>query len=93
MNKTVVLGGDCQLIQVIDGDLALKQSYCGEGDLVILKNEVPYPAYTGEVEITPSESVQVLSTDHTTLYSNITIDSIPSNYGLLSWDGSVLTVS
>lgn len=93
MNKTVVLGGDCELVKRIDGELSLQQSFCGEGDIVILKNEVPYPAYQGDVVITPSDNTQILQTNQTTLYSNITVNPIPSNYGLITWDGSTLMVS
>ena len=51
------------------------------------------PAYTGETEITPSDEPQVLQTANMALYDNITINPIPSNYGLITWDGSTLTVS
>lgn len=51
------------------------------------------PAYTGMTEVTPSDETQVLQTANTALYENITINPIPSNYGLITWDGSTLTVS
>jgi hypothetical protein len=51
------------------------------------------PAYTGETEVTPSNETQTLQTANTALYDNITINPIPSNYGLITWDGSTLTVS
>lgn len=49
--------------------------------------------YTGETEITPSEVVQYLQTANKIVIDNITINPIPSNYGLITWDGSTLTVS
>lgn len=51
------------------------------------------PEYTGPVNITPSSAAQVLATKDTGVYSDITIAPIPSNYGLITWDGSVLMVS
>lgn len=53
-----------------------------------------YPdAYPGPYEITPSSEAQVLQTAHRTMTGDLTIEPIPSNYGLITWDGAVLTVS
>lgn len=49
--------------------------------------------YHGAYEVTPSSEAQVLDTDTLILDGNITINPIPSNYGLISWDGSTITVS
>lgn len=49
--------------------------------------------YHGSYEVTPSSEAQVLDTNTLILDGNITIDPIPSNYGLISWDGSTITVS
>lgn len=49
--------------------------------------------YKGEYEVTPSAETQTLETQGLTLNENITIKPIPSNYGLITWDGSILTVS
>lgn len=49
--------------------------------------------YTGEYEVAPTGEVQVLHTALCTLEHDLVIDPIPSNYGLVEWDGSVLTVS
>ena len=51
------------------------------------------PTYSGEYIVTPAAETQTLSTAGYKLIDNITINSIPSNYGLITWDGSVLTVS
>lgn len=52
-----------------------------------------YPDYVGPYTITPSQSAQTLSTadKHTT--ADIIINPIPNNYGLITWNGSTLTVS
>lgn len=49
--------------------------------------------YNGNYTVTPSLATQVLNTAGSILVQNITINPIPSNYGLITWDGSVLTVS
>lgn len=49
--------------------------------------------YHGAVDITPTASVQVLETQGKLLADNIIIEPIPNNYGLITWNGSYLTVS
>lgn len=50
-------------------------------------------AYEGEYIITPSAEAITLPTDQRFLIDNITVNPIPSNYGLITWNGSYLTVS
>lgn len=52
-----------------------------------------YPTYDGETTFTPSAEAQTIPTGHTVLLSDITINPIPSNYGLITWNGITLTVS
>lgn len=53
-----------------------------------------YPdPYTGEYTVTPSAETQTLSTEGLMMTSNVTVNPIPSNYGLITWNGSTLTVS
>lgn len=49
--------------------------------------------YDGAYEVTPTREVQVLPTSGNKLTRDITIGAIPQNYGLITWDGSTLTVS
>jgi len=49
--------------------------------------------YTGEYTVIPSRERQVLETERLLMNGNVTVDPIPSNYGLITWDGSTLTVS
>ena len=49
--------------------------------------------YQGSYEFTPSAAVQTIETQNLRLLDNITINPIPNNYGLIAWDGSILTVS
>lgn len=53
-----------------------------------------YPSsYTGSYTVTPTQQTQVLQTDHLMMNGNVTVNPIPSNYGLITYNGSVLTVS
>lgn len=52
-----------------------------------------YEEYTGTYSVTPSKQKQVLSTQNKVLANNITVNPIPQNYGLISWNGSTLTIS
>ena len=49
--------------------------------------------YEGEYAVTPTQQAQTLPTDGRYLLSDITINPIPSNYGLITYNGSVITVS
>lgn len=54
---------------------------------------VGVPTYDGPQEVVPGRHAQVLRTDGTKVVGDIVVDPIPSNYGLVTWDGSVITVS
>lgn len=49
--------------------------------------------YEGEYRFTPSASAQTIPTAGKTLTLDIIVDPIPENYGLITWNGSSLTVS
>lgn len=51
------------------------------------------PTYTGVTEATPSTERQVFNTAGKVVLKNFVVNPIPSNYGLVTWNGSVLTVS
>lgn len=51
------------------------------------------PEYEGEYVFTPTQETQTALTKGYKLTDNITINPIPSNYGLITWDGSSLMVS
>lgn len=52
-----------------------------------------FPTYSGPYEVTPSPEIQVLSTRNRVLVDRITIAPIPQNYGLVTYNGSSITVS
>ena len=49
--------------------------------------------YTGAYEVTPSAETQTLLTDGLRMTDNVVTNPVPSNYGLITWDGTVITVS
>lgn len=78
---TVVLDGSCMLTSQIDG----------VAEKVIKVRDFEY--YTGDYEVTPSGETITLPTEQLMMNANVVINPIPSNYGLITWNGSVLTVS
>lgn len=52
-----------------------------------------YEEYTGPYVVTPSGEAQTLPTALRALTENIVVGAVPNNYGLITWNGSVLTVS
>lgn len=49
--------------------------------------------YMGEYTFTPSNETQEIATADKILSQNIIIEPIPSNYGLVTWNGSTLTIA
>lgn len=49
--------------------------------------------YDGAYEWTPTDSVQTIEIANKKALENIKINPIPNNYGLITWNGSTLTVS
>lgn len=83
IGDTVVLDGDLSLIIPVDGESGIVTKVIGQ-DL---------PTYTGVTEVTPTTAEQVLDTSNKVVARNIVINPIPSNYGLITWNGATLTVS
>lgn len=49
--------------------------------------------YLGPYEVTPSAEEQELNTANRVLAENVKVAAIPNNYGLITTDGVVITVS
>ena len=56
-------------------------------------NVVGAEDYEGSYEWTPSDETQTIPIQWLRATENIIINPIPENYGLITWNGSVLTVS
>lgn len=91
--QEVVLDGELSLELNLDGDVSLDLQMDGTADKVIRVSDFMYPIYEGVTEITPSDHPQILSTTNTTVVQDIVVGPIPPNYGLITWNGSTLTVS
>lgn len=61
--------------------------------LVTVLQHGDYDYYDGPYEVTPTNQAQTLLTAAKALTGNVIINPIPSNYGLITWNGSTLTVS
>jgi hypothetical protein len=51
------------------------------------------PEYTGPYTVSPGAAAQTLATANKRMTGDVVVGPIPSNYGLITWDGGVLTVS
>ena len=51
------------------------------------------PPYDGPYEVTPGAEAQTLETANKRCGENIVVKPIPSNYGLVTWNGSYLVIS
>lgn len=52
-----------------------------------------YPPYEGPLTIIPTDEDQILDTSLKTMRGNLVVKAIPQNYGLISWNGSYLTIT
>lgn len=51
------------------------------------------PYFDGDYTVTPTNTTQVLSMEGLRARQNVTVNPIPSNYGLITYNGSTITVS
>lgn len=56
------------------------------------RDYVDHDAYTGSYEITPTDETQTIPTANLLAAQDFVINPIPSDYGHISWNGSVITV-
>lgn len=59
----------------------------------IARDFVERDPYEGSYTITPSAEAQTLQTNNKRMTGDIVIEAIPQTYGLITWNGSFLTVS
>ena len=87
---------------LLDVDLSVEEYDCqidtgenitAELGTAIVVNKIVGDTYEGPYEFTPTQETQVVAIKLKTATQDIAINPIPSNYGLIAWDGSVLTVS
>ena len=87
----MVLDGYLNIDLMLDGDLETDLQM--DGEVGVFQEVSHYEYYTGSYEVIPSAEAQVLNTEQLMMSGNITINPVPSNYGLITWNGATLTVS
>lgn len=90
-DNVVVIGGEVTLESIIDGDASLSLSSDGVYGSIMQYDS--HSLYAGSYEFTPSAERQTISIGDKIASQDITINPIPSNYGLVTWNGSFLTIS
>ena len=100
LRSTSTLAGKLAHMSTLTGSLnasrnVLNGSLRGTATLTgkLTKPKIDADIYYGDTDITPSDTVRTLLTGGKMLLSDITIEPIPSNYGKITWNGLVLTVS
>lgn len=87
----LILDGELKMVTMLDGEMSA--NIVLDGEATIVTEHSNYDEYTGDVDITPSDVEQMLATSGLLMRSNITIQPIPSNYGLITWNGRGILVS
>lgn len=73
------------------GTLATVQTLSGA--ITVSSSGGSFDRYDGPYAVTPSNESQTLNTEGLLLSQNITVEPIPSNYGLVEWNGSYISIS
>ena len=84
------------IIGRLSGPGGLSGTLSGDGTVsggLSVPTVTPVEPYEGSYEFTPSGERQEIEIENKRATQNIIIDPIPENYGLITWDGSVITVS
>lgn len=82
--------GVLQAVGQISGRLSAPGGMAGN---ITLPERIIPPMFPGAYEYTPTQEPQVIEIGGMMAGQNITIDAIPNNYGRITWNGSVITVS
>ena len=61
------------------------------GDALIIRS--PELPYAGPYTVTPSRQTQTLSTRGFAMTEDVVVEPIPQNYGLVTYNGRILTIS
>ena len=80
-------------LESASGALALSMSGGGSALALEMERGLTPTWYGGSYTVTPTGEQQVLPTALTSMREDLTIAPIPSNYGLITWNGTVITVS
>jgi len=84
------------LILIMEGSDDIDLVLDGSDDIVLTVESaetVPVPEYEGPYEYTPTRETQYVFGKRKVLIDNIRINPIPQNYGLITYNGNIITVS
>lgn len=84
------LSGFLTGIGALSADLSGGESLAGG---LSMPKAVSVEEYSGPYEFAPGPDAQIVAIANKKATADITINPIPSNYGLITWNGSTLTVS
>lgn len=90
VTEFVKITGTLSDLEGVSGTLSPIEEVSG---VVTIPTIVRPESYTGPYHVTPAAESQVLETTDMIMDEDVVIDPIPSNYGLITWNGSTLTVS
>ena len=85
-----------EIIGTLQGIAAIQGTLSGQGALngsLGIPTVISSETYTGPYVYTPTQYTQTIDISRKTATQNITINPIPTDYGKITWDGAVLTVS
>lgn len=85
-----MLSGTLSPVIQIGGALSGQKALAGSFTVPIT---IETPPYMGEYNFTPTQEAQTVEISGLRATQNITINPIPQNYGLITWNGATLTVS
>lgn len=85
--------GACRIRAAIRAGGTVRGSVSGADRIGASVDKAREPIYEGAYTVTPSAQRQVLPSGHHSLVEDIIIEPIPSNYGLITYNGSTITVS
>lgn len=80
-------GVEIKIVSVESGEIK-NLAQVSQGGINVITDE-----YEGPYEATPTQSTQTFPTKDKGMAQDFVVNPIPSNYGLITWNGSVLTVS
>ena len=86
----VEIRGTLSGVSSLSGALSGASTVSGVLSIPLEKRTSPYE---GAYEYTPSSEVQTIEIADLRATQNITINAIPINYGLVTWNGTSLTIS
>ena len=64
-----------------------------EFDIGAAYSKIDGEPYDGPYTVTPGTTEQVLQTNNKVMTGNVTVKAIPQNYGLVTWNGSYISIS